>query len=604
MRPVAGELPCGEGVRSLTLAVPCAARHGTATVREWPPSLLVLAVRRRSRLRLKHCYSRRIFLLILAAGLSTCLWIGAGFVGEEARLLLAYAAGALCSLVVALLWGTAWLRGSCPDAAGQGSSPSVEAGGQALRDPLTGLANRAGFEDHLKRAIARVRRDPHPLGVLCIDLDHFKRVNDTLGHAVGDKLLQQVARRLEGCLRETDIVARWGGDEFLVGLPELADRRDAVRIAEKLADALRSAFEVDGHGIVVSGTIGVSLYPDDGQDHALLCENADRAMYRAKAEGRGRVACYAPELGEIARERLELEQHLRTALDKGELVLFYQPQFDLKTRKLAGLEALLRWRHPEYGVLRPDRFLSMAEDSGLIVPIGVWTLEAVCRQVRGIQNLGCKPIEIAVNVSRPQFFRPDFEETVQRAVREAGIEPASLVLELTEGLVMKDLNQSRQKTENLRKFGVHVSIDDFGAGGASLSLLQRLPIDSLKIDRCFIQELGASRRSLELVDSIIRLARGLGVAAVAEGVETIPQLKALRSLGCDLAQGYLFGMPLPAGDIWRWMSHDRVPGAVRPRSLMPPDRNPVGVARDKVQPLASGIPLTKRTLETSLSVDR
>jgi diguanylate cyclase (GGDEF)-like protein len=599
MRPVARELPCGEVVRSLTLAVLCAARHRTATVREWPPTRP-----RTLKLRLKQHYSKRIFLVILAAGLSTCLWIGAGFVGEEARLLLVYAAGALCPLVLALLWGTAWLRNGCPTAAGQESAPSVEAGRQALRDSLTGLANRASFEDHLERAIARSRRSRHPVGVLCIDLDHFKRVNDTHGHAVGDKLLEQVARRLEDCLRATDIVARWGGDEFLVGLPELADRQDAVRIAEKLGNALRNPFEIDGYSIAASGTIGVSLYPDDAQDLALLCENADRAMYRAKAEGRGRVTCYAPELGEMARERRDLEQHLRKALDKGELVLFYQPQFDLKTRKLAGLEALLRWRHPKHGVLRPDRFLSVAEDSGLIVPIGDWTLEAACRQVRGIQNLGCSPIRIAVNVSRPQFFRPGFEETVRRAVREAGIAPASLALELTEGLVMQDFNRSRQEIEKLRRFGVHVSIDDFGAGGASLSLLQRLPIDSLKIHRGFIQELGPSRRSMQLVDSIIHLAHGLGVAAVAEGVETIPQLKALRSLGCDLAQGYLFGMPLPAGDIWRWMSHDRVLCAVRPRSVMPPARNPMWLAQTAIHPLPTDVHPTKRTLATSLSVAR
>jgi len=546
---------------------------------------------------------KRLLPAVLVAGLSTCLWIASGFVGENVRLLLVYTAGALCTLALALLWGTAWLRSSRAGSIGQ-QTPPVEAANQALRDPLTGLANQASFEDHLKRAIARARRSRLALGVLCIDLDHFKRVNDTLGHALGDGLLRQVAERIEACLRSTDIVARWGGDEFLVALPELTAREDAFRIAEKLADALRNSFEVGGHNVAVSGTIGISLYPDDGLDYSTLCENADRAMYRAKAEGKGRVACYTPVLGEMARERLELEQHLRTALDKGELVLFYQPQFDLKTRKLAALEALLRWRHPERGVLHPDRFLPMAEDCGLILPIGVWALDVVCRQVRDMRNSGCAPVKIAVNISRHQFFRPDFEEAVRRAVSESGIEPASLVLELTEDLVMRDFNQSRQRIATLRRFGVRVSVDDFGTGGASLRLLQKLPIDSLKIDRSFIQDLGSSARSLQLVDSIIRLARGLGVAAVAEGVESIPQLKALRSLGCDLAQGYLFGMPLPAADIGRWMSRDRVLCPVRPRPPMPPASNPMWVAQNEILPLASQIPLARRMLETSLSLAR
>ena len=539
-----------------------------------------------------------------SAALSIAFWVGAGFVGENVRLLLVYSAGALCTLALVLLGGEAWLRSS--QAGTNKRQPSMPAGApvHVLRDPLTGLANQASFEDHLERAIARARRSGRALGVLYIDLDHFKRVNDTLGHAVGDGLLRQVAQRFEACLRSTDIVARWGGDEFLVALPELTDRQDAFRIAGKLADALRNPFGVAGHDIAISGTVGISLYPEDGQDHSALCENADRAMYRAKREGRGRVACYTKELGEMARERLEMEQHLRTALDKGELVLFYQPQFDLRTRKLAALEALLRWRHPERGVLRPDRFLPMAEDCGLILPIGVWAMDAVCRQVRDMRDSGCAPVKIAVNVSRPQFFRPDFEEAVKRAVRESGIEPASLVLEMTEDLVMRDFNQSRLRIGRLRKFGVCVSIDDFGTGGASLRLLQKLPIDSLKIDRSFIHDLGASPRSLQLVDSIIRLARGLGVSAVAEGVESIPQLKALRSLGCDQAQGYLFGMPLPAAEIGRWMSRDRVLCAVRARPVMPPAKNAMWVATEEVQPLGSAIPVARGTLGSALTLAR
>ncbi len=537
-----------------------------------------------------------------AAALSTALWIGAGFAGEDVRLLLVYTAGALCPLALALLCGKAWLLAGRFGAAGQQAQSTAGPAGCALRDPLTGLVNQAGFEDHVGRAIARARRGRLAVGVLCIDLDRFKQVNDTLGHTAGDDLLREVARRIEGCLRSADIVARWGGDEFLVALPDLTDRSGALRIADKLADALRLPFEVGGHSLVVSAAIGVSLYPDDGQNCPALCENADRAMYRAKAEGRSGIACYTQELGDMARERLELEQHLRSALDKGQMVLFYQPQFDLKTRKLAALEALLRWKHPERGMLRPDRFLPMAEDSGLILPIGLWALGAVCRQVRQMRESGCPPVKIAVNVSRPQFFRADFEEAVKNAVRESGIEPSSLVLELAEGMVMKDFGLSRQKIEKLRKFGVRISIDDFGAGGASLRLLQKLPIDSLKIDRSFIHDLGASFRSLQLVDSIIRLARGLGVAAIAGGVESIPQLMALRSLGCDQAQGYLFGMPLPAAEIGRWMTRERMLCPVRPRPVMPSARASTGGAHSDVSPLPGAAPPAQGTLETSLSV--
>ena len=456
---------------------------------------------------------------------------------------------------------------------------------KAHHDSLTGLPNRAAFEEHLKRAIAGARRSKHPLGILSIDLDRFKLVNDNLGHDAGDRVLCEVSRRLEGCLRETDIVARWGGDEFLVGLPELRDRQDALIVAGKLTEALRPPIEIDGHTFVTSATIGVSLYPDDGQDLVSLMRNADRAMYRAKSAGRNGFQPYTAGLGEEARRRLELENQLGGALERRELLLHYQPQFELRTGHLAGLEALLRWQHPSLGLLQPAEFIPIAEDSGLIVPIGAWVLQEACRQIRRLDEGGCGPVRVSANVSGLQFARPEFVELVAQAMREAGIEPNLLELELTESLVMQDFGQASSRIAELRDLGVQVTIDDFGTGYSSLSYLQRLPIDNLKIDKSFIQDLGDSKIGSQLFQSIVGLAQKLHILATAEGVESIAQLSVSESAGCDRVQGYLFGMPLPADQIHSLVSQS--PRIITPHYLavMPPPKIASWRAHPPARPL-------------------
>jgi diguanylate cyclase (GGDEF)-like protein/PAS domain S-box-containing protein len=473
---------------------------------------------------------------------------------------------------------------------------------QAQHDPLTGLPNRATFEDHLKRAIAGARRSGRSLGVLTVDLDRFKQVNDTLGHAAGDKLLCEVARRMQASVRGTDIVARWGGDEFLIGLAELRDRQDAMRIASKVMESVRAPFEIDGHTLVTTATVGISLFPDDGQDLSSLMRNADHAMYSAKTSGRNGVQCYTPQLTEAARQRLDLENHLRRALERSEFVLHYQPKFDLKTGSLSGLEALLRWQHPDRGLVQPADFIPIAEENGLIVPIGEWVLREATREARHLTDNCHAPVRVSVNVSSIQFARPDFVEVVARAAQEAGIHPNLLELELTEGLLMQDFSQACSRMTKLRELGVQVTIDDFGAGYTSLSYLQQLQADSLKIDRSFIQELGGSKKGPLLVQSIVGLARSLHMKAAAGGVESIAQLSALQSAGCDSVQGFLFAKALPLDDVQRLVL--RFPRIAVPRFLavMPQAKNPAWRATARTRPLTSDLLLSTGPLESSLTV--
>jgi diguanylate cyclase (GGDEF)-like protein len=475
---------------------------------------------------------------------------------------------------------------------------------QAQHDPLTGLANRATFEDHLTHAIAGARRNGRALGVLTVDLDHFKQVNDTLGHAAGDKLLCEVARRMQALVRGTDIVARWGGDEFLIGLAELRDRQDAMRIACKLIETLRTPFDIDGQAVVATATVGISLFPEDGQDLSSLMRNADQAMYRAKTNGRNGIQCYTPELTEAARLRTEMEGHLGRALKRSEFVLHYQPKFDLKTGRLSGLEALLRWQHPELGLLPPSGFIPAAEQSGLIVPIGEWVLREACRQARQLRDSSRSPLRVSVNVSSLQFARPDFVDRVARATEEAGIDPNLLELELTESLLMQDVSQAASRIAKLRGLGVRVAIDDFGTGDTSLRCLQELAVDSLNIDRSFIQELGRPQKNPLLVHSILGLARSLRMRATAEGVESIAQLSALESAGCDSVQGYLFARPLPPEDVQRLVL--QFPRIIVPRflGLMPPAKNPAWRAEARTRPFPSAVALSTATLGASLTVTR
>ncbi|MCC7174826.1 MAG: EAL domain-containing protein [Bryobacterales bacterium] len=420
---------------------------------------------------------------------------------------------------------------------------------RAQHDALTGLLNRPSFEDRLKQAIAQAGRHKRLLGVLSVDMDRFKVVNDTLGHAAGDDLIRQVARRLALCLRETDVLARWGGDEFVIGLLDVRDHQDPARVAEKVLEALKQPFPVAERQVKAGVSIGVSVYPQDGTDVATLVRRADMAMYRAKRSGRNAYRCYDTELGESDQHRLEMETELQGALDRGELTLHYQPLVNLRTGALASLEALMRWRSPRFGLVPPSSFIPIAEETGLVVPIGTHAIREVCRQIKAFEKAGCGRVCISVNVASVQFARPDFVDLVADAVREAGIDPDCLELELTESTLMDVADGSASSMVRLRDLGVRISVDDFGVGYSSLGYLQRLPIDSLKIDRSFVSELGASSRTPLLIESIVSLARSLGMKTTAEGVETVRQLHALEEAGCDIGQGYLLGRPLPARDL-------------------------------------------------------
>jgi diguanylate cyclase (GGDEF)-like protein len=425
---------------------------------------------------------------------------------------------------------------------------------QARHDTLTGLPNRLSFEERMKHALAGARRHKRSVGLLAVDLDRFKLVNDTLGHGVGDGLLKEVARRIERCVRETDIVARWGGDEFMVGLTELSHKEDAALVAQKVLDVLKQPVPVQGHEPFVTATIGVSVYPEDGQDLAALVRNADRAMFRAKNQGRNNFEFYTPQDGDAAGQRLELECQLRGAIERGELTLHYQPQYELADFKLAGLEALLRWNHPALGSVPPATFIPIAEETGLIVPIGAWVLQEVCRQLAEWQRAGCRPLRVAVNVSTIQFDRPDFFDAVAGALKRMGISPSLLELEMTESLVMRNLSESALRMAKLRDLGISIAIDDFGTGYSSLSCLKRLPIDTLKIDQSFVRDLQAESGTLPVVQAIVSLACNFGMRTTAEGIETQSQLDALWAIGCDLGQGYFFAPALTVDKVSRLMN--------------------------------------------------
>jgi diguanylate cyclase (GGDEF)-like protein len=414
---------------------------------------------------------------------------------------------------------------------------------QAKYDPLTALPNRFLFEDRLDAALDTARSRTARLALLWIDLDRFKEINDTLGHRIGDVLLRQAAERLSRCCRSIDTLARMGGDEFALLLPQLSGLSTAQARAESILSALRTPFHIEGYELYVTASIGICLYPDDGLDSATLQGNADRAMYRAKSRGRNGYHCYEQQIGVGALERLNLESNMRHALERNEFELFYQPQLDL-SGKLKGFEGLIRWNHPKHGLLCPGHFISIAEESGLIVPIGDWVVKQACRQI-ALWRHKCPGLKIAVNVSALQFYYADFVETVREALADAQIEPSCLEIELTETLVMRNFEESRRQLEKLRSLGISIAIDDFGTGYSCLSNLQRLPVNTLKIDRSFLTDI-EHRTNAAVVTAITMLSRSLGLSVVAEGIEKPEQLEAIKKIGVDLLQGYLLGRPAPA----------------------------------------------------------
>ncbi|HVT59268.1 MAG TPA: EAL domain-containing protein [Thermoanaerobaculia bacterium] len=439
----------------------------------------------------------------------------------------------------------------------------------AYYDPLTELANRNLFHEHLRLAIARIGGSGLGVAVFLLDLDRFKSINDSLGHRAGDGLLRLVAERLRGSLRPGDTIARLGGDEFAVLLPAVAGERDMVRLAEKVVAGLRRPFSLGGRDVVVTASLGISRYPDDGADAEELLKKADVAMYQAKLRGRDGLQLYAAVMDANALDCLSLENDLRKALAQGELMLLYQPVLDAASGRIEGVEALLRWQHPVRGLLQPADFLWIAELSGLSNPIDLWVLGTACRDAQSWHDQGADWLRIAVNLSARPFQRSDLIERVKDVLWETGLPSSCLELEITETLAMQNAEESLGVLRSLKELGVRVAIDDFGTGYSSLSYLRNFPIDTLKIDASFIRSLTGGGGSLEIASAMIALAHSLNIRVVAEGVEAEGQWRILRDQGCDEVQGYYFSPPLTAADCRqllqgsRHLSPPREDGAAR-----------------------------------------
>ncbi|MFN0185183.1 MAG: putative bifunctional diguanylate cyclase/phosphodiesterase [Aquabacterium sp.] len=416
-------------------------------------------------------------------------------------------------------------------------------------DSLTGLPNRSMFLGELDRAIARADRRGDGFAVCFIDLDRFKSINDTLGHASGDELLKVMARRLRGVLRETDLVARLGGDEFVVMLDGDAEPGTRAAVARKLLDAIGEPLSLSGVAVQVSGSIGIACHPLDGDDAATLLKHADAAMYLAKARGKANIQFYTAELAEEATRAFEIESELRLALVRSELLLHYQPKIDLASGAMCSVEALLRWRHPERGMVSPGDFIPLAEERGLIVPIGRWVVQAACRQIRDWRSAGLQPVPVAVNLSARQFASDSLVSDITDAMRLYGVAPHEIAFELTESALMAEPERANAVLHQLDAMGMAIAIDDFGTGYSSLSYLKRFPARQVKIDRSFVKGLPGDRDDAAITQAVIAMAHSLGLGVVAEGVETDAQLQALRAMGCDEAQGYLLGRPMPAADL-------------------------------------------------------
>jgi diguanylate cyclase (GGDEF)-like protein len=382
-----------------------------------------------------------------------------------------------------------------------------------------------------------------------LDLDRFKTVNDTFGHSVGDILLQTVAERLKSCLRASDTVTRMGGDEFLLILTGLSEMGQITNLAEKLLSVLAKPLKLESIELTVSGSLGISVYPQDGNDQETLIRNADAAMYNAKSQGRNNYKLYDIQMNLLVKEQLQMEEALRKALVRDELVLHYQPRQHVTSGQITAVEALIRWQHPKLGLLSPSEFMSIAEESGLIVEIGEWVLRTACIQNKAWQKMGINPKRVSVNISGIQFQRDDFYLTVLKVIEETGLEPIWLELELTESMVMRNAPMTIAKLNLLRELGVKISIDDFGTGFSSLSYLKLFPIDIIKIDSSFIQDVSADSKDAAITKTIIALSRRLKLTVVAEGVETYEQLSFLRSRKCNEIQGFIISKPLAVEEV-------------------------------------------------------
>jgi diguanylate cyclase (GGDEF)-like protein len=418
----------------------------------------------------------------------------------------------------------------------------------AYHDALTDLPNRILFEDRLMQALILAERNRQTLGVLFLSLDGFKNVHDTLGHAIGDRLLQKVAERLRSSAHKGETVARFEGDEFALLLTQIGgtEGEDVVEVIFQINESLDLPFTIDHHELFITVSIGISLYPDDGTDAQTLLKNADAALYRAREQGGNNYQFYTADLNAKAMKRLTLENSLRRALERSEFEVYYQPVLDINIRKIVGMEALLRWHHPELGLVQPVEFIPLAEDTGMIMPIGEWVLRTACTQSKSWQEAGFAPLALAVNLSARQFQQPHLSDVIGQILQETGLDPRDLELELTESSIMKNAESAVQTLGELKAMGIKIAIDDFGTGYSSLGYLKRLPIDTLKIDRSFVSELTTDPDDAALVMAIITLAHNLRLKVVAEGVDSEEQLSFLHLLRCDEWQGNLCSKPVPA----------------------------------------------------------
>ena len=440
----------------------------------------------------------------------------------------------------------------------------------AYHDSLTGLPNRLLFREYLQHMIALARRETNKMAVLFLDLDNFKRVNDTLGHQVGDQLLKEMAARLMSILRAEDFVhretyqetsevlARLGGDEFIILLPKINESHDAAKVASRILEVMEEPFRFDGHELYNGTSIGITLFPDDGTEVNDLIKRADVAMYHAKEQGRNNFQFYSASYNLATSEHLSLESRLRRALDNHELELYYQPQVRTETGRIVGLEALLRWNDPEYGIVYPDQFIPIAEDSGLILPIGEWVLYEACRQIQAWNAKGLPRVFVSINVSGIQLQRQELTPVVDQALAESGLEPALLELEVTETILMKVKKEVIDDLGALQEKGLTISLDDFGTGYSSLNRLRELPIGKLKIDRSFVQGMVEDAQDAAIVSAILFIAKSLGLQTTAEGVETPEQAVRLAESGCDYLQGYLLSRPIPAADMAELLTDDMI----------------------------------------------